>query len=202
MKALLKISAFIDALNERVGSIVIWAVLASVLISAGNAISRKAFDLSSNAWLEIQWYLFAAVFMLAAGYTYLKNEHVRIDVLSGRLSARGRAWIDILGLVFFLMPWIILMLYLGIPFFHQAFVSGEMSSNAGGLIRWPAYLLIPVGVALLGLQAISEFTKRIGFLTGHCEDPSVPKAAKSAEEELADFVRQQNEAAAVTGAVK
>ncbi len=202
MKALLKISAFIDALNERVGSIVIWAVLASVLISAGNAISRKAFDLSSNAWLEIQWYLFAAVFMLAAGYTYLKNEHVRIDVLSGRLSARGRAWIDILGIVFFLMPWIILMLYLGIPFFHQAFVSGEMSSNAGGLIRWPAYLLIPVGVALLGLQAISEFTKRIGFLTGHCEDPSVPKAAKSAEEELADFVRQQNEAAAVTGAVK
>lgn len=202
MKALLKISAFIDALNERVGSIVIWAVLASVLISAGNAISRKAFDLSSNAWLEIQWYLFAAVFMLAAGYTYLKNEHVRIDVLSGRLSARGRAWIDILGIVFFLMPWIILMLYLGIPFFHQAFVSGEMSSNAGGLIRWPAYLLIPVGVALLGLQAISEFIKRIGFLTGHCEDPSVPKAAKSAEEELADFVRQQNEAAAVTGAVK
>ena len=202
MKALLKISAFIDALNERVGSIEIWAVLASVLISAGNAISRKAFDLSSNAWLEIQWYLFAAVFMLAAGYTYLKNEHVRIDVLSGRLSARGRAWIDILGIVFFLMTWIILMLYLGIPFFHQAFVSGEMSSNAGGLIRWPAYLLIPVGVALLGLQAISEFTKRIGFLTGHCEDPSVPKAAKSAEEELADFVRQQNEAAAVTGAVK
>lgn len=202
MKALLKISAFIDALNERVGSIVIWAVLASVLISAGNAISRKAFDLSSNAWLEIQWYLFAAVFMLAAGYTYLKNEHVRIDVLSGRLSARGRAWIDILGIVFFLMPWIILMLYLGIPFFHQAFVSGEMSSNAGGLIRWPAYLLIPVGVALLGLQAISEFIKRIGFLTGHCEDPSVPKAAKSAEEELADFVRQQNEAAALTGAVK
>jgi len=202
LKAFLKISALIDALNERVGSIVIWAVLASVLISAGNAISRKAFDLSSNAWLEIQWYLFAAVFMLAAGYTYLKNEHVRIDVLSGRLSARGRTWIDILGIVFFLMPWVILMLYLGIPFFHQAFVSGEMSSNAGGLIRWPAYLLIPVGVALLGLQAISELIKRIGFLTGHCEDPSAPKAARTAEEELADFVRQQNEAAAATGAVK
>jgi TRAP-type mannitol/chloroaromatic compound transport system permease small subunit len=187
LKAFLKISALIDALNERVGSIVIWAVLASVLISAGNAISRKAFDLSSNAWLEIQWYLFAAVFMLAAGYTYLKNEHVRIDIL---------------GIVFFLMPWITLMLYLGIPFFHQAFVSGEMSSNAGGLIRWPAYLLIPVGVALLGLQAISELIKRIGFLAGHCEDPSAPKVARSAEEELADFVRQQNEAAAATGAVK
>jgi TRAP-type mannitol/chloroaromatic compound transport system permease small subunit len=202
LKALLKVSGFIDALNERVGSIVIWAVLASVLISAGNAISRKAFDLSSNAWLEIQWYLFAAVFMLAAGYTYLKNEHVRIDVVSGRLSARGRTWIDILGIIFFLMPWIILMLYLGVPYFHQAFVSGEMSSNAGGLIRWPAYLLIPVGVALLGLQAISELIKRIGFLAGHCEDPAAPKAAKSAEEELADFVRQQSEAAAVTGAVK
>lgn len=202
LKAFLKISALIDALNERVGSIVIWAVFASVLISAGNAISRKAFALSSNAWLEIQWYLFAAVFMLAAGYTYLKNEHVRIDVLSGRLSARGRTWIDIFGIVFFLMPWIILMLYLGTPFFHQAFVSGEMSSNAGGLIRWPAYLLIPVGVALLGLQAISELIKRIGFLTGHCEDPSAPKATKTAEEELADFVRQQNEAAAATGAVK
>jgi len=200
LKALLKISALIDALNERVGSIVIWAVLASVLISAGNAISRKAFDLSSNAWLEIQWYLFAAVFMLAAGYTYLKNEHVRIDVLSARLSARGRTWVDIFGIVFFLMPWVVLMLYLGIPFFHQAFVSGEMSSNAGGLIRWPAYLLIPVGVALLGLQALSELIKRIGFLTGNCEDPAAPKAAKSAEEELADFVRQQNEAAA--GAAK
>lgn len=199
MKALLKVSALIDALNERVGSVVIWAVLASVLISAGNAISRKAFDLSSNAWLEIQWYLFAAVFMLAAGYTYLKNEHVRIDVLSGRLSARGRTWIDIFGIVFFLMPWVVLMLYLGIPFFHQAFVSGEMSSNAGGLIRWPAYLLIPVGVALLGLQALSELIKRIGFLTGDCEDPAAPKAAKSAEEELADFVRQQNEAAAGAG---
>ncbi|MFM7570264.1 MAG: TRAP transporter small permease subunit [Betaproteobacteria bacterium] len=199
MKALLKLSALIDALNERVGSIVIWAVLASVLISAGNAISRKAFDLSSNAWLEIQWYLFAAVFMLAAGYTYLKNEHVRIDVLSGRLSARGRTWIDVLGIVFFLMPWVILMLYLGIPFFHQAFVSGEMSSNAGGLIRWPAYLLIPVGVALLGLQAVSELIKRIGFLAGACEDPAAPKSGKTAEEELADFVRQQNEA---TGAAK
>lgn len=199
LKALLKVSALIDALNERVGSVVIWAVLASVLISAGNAISRKAFDLSSNAWLEIQWYLFAAVFMLAAGYTYLKNEHVRIDVLSGRLSARGRTWIDLFGIVFFLMPWVVLMLYLGIPFFHQAFVSGEMSSNAGGLIRWPAYLLIPVGVALLGLQALSELIKRIGFLTGDCEDPAAPKAVKSAEEELADFVRQQNEAAAGAG---
>lgn len=199
MKALLKLSALIDALNERVGSIVIWAVLASVLISAANAISRKAFDLSSNAWLEIQWYLFAAVFMLAAGYTYLKNEHVRIDVLSGRLSARGRAWIDVLGIIFFLMPWVILMMYLGIPFFHQAFVSGEMSSNAGGLIRWPAYLLIPIGVALLGLQAVSELIKRIGFLAGVCEDPAAPKSGKTAEEELADFVRQQNEA---TGAAK
>lgn len=188
----------IDTLNEKVGSVILWAVLASVLISAANAISRKAFDLSSNAWLEIQWYLFAAVFMLGAGYTYLKNEHVRIDVFSGRLSARGRTWIDILGIIFFLMPWVILMLFLGIPFFTQAFDSGEMSSNAGGLIRWPAYLLIPVGVALLGLQALSELIKRVGFLGGHCEDPAAPKAAKSAEEELADFVRQQAEAAGPT----
>lgn len=202
MKFLLACAEWVDGINRRFGEIAAWAVFASCFISCANAFVRFGFSNSSNAWLEIQWYLFAAVFLLAAGYTYLKNEHVRIDVLSGRLSARGRTWIDILGIIFFLMPWVILMLYLGVPYFHQAFVSGEMSSNAGGLIRWPAYLLIPVGVALLGLQAISELIKRIGFLAGHCEDPAAPKAAKSAEEELADFVRQQNEAAAVTGAVK
>ena len=194
MKALLKISGLIDALNERVGAGVLWLVLASVLISAGNAISRKAFDLSSNAWLEIQWYLFAAVFMLAAGYTLLKNEHVRIDVFSSRLSPRGRTWIDIIGLIFFLGPWIVLMLYLGVPYFLQAWHSGEVSSNAGGLIRWPVYLMIPLGVALLGLQAISELIKRFAFLAGLIDDPTARKVKKTAEEELAEFVRKQAEA--------
>jgi TRAP-type mannitol/chloroaromatic compound transport system permease small subunit len=195
LNALLGLSRFIDALNDRVGKAVLWLVLASVLISAGNAIVRKAFDTSSNALLEIQWYLFAAVFLLAAGYTLLNNEHVRIDVITSRLSDRKRAWIDVIGLVCFLMPFAVLTLGLSIPYFYQAFVSGEVSSNAGGLIRWPVYLLIPVGFFLLGLQGISELIKRIAFLKGLIEDPTRKKVAKTAEEELAEFVRAQQEKA-------
>jgi TRAP-type mannitol/chloroaromatic compound transport system permease small subunit len=195
MKALLGLSRVIDAINERVGKIVLWLVLASVLISATNAVVRKAFDMSSNAFLEIQWYLFAAVFLLASGYTLLNNEHVRIDVLTSHMSDRKRNWIDVIGLTLFLLPFSVLTTTLSIPYFYQAFLSGEVSSNAGGLIRWPVYLLIPVGFALLGIQGISELIKRIAFLRGLIPDPTRKKVEKSAEEELAEFVRSQQEKA-------
>ncbi|HLT27959.1 MAG TPA: TRAP transporter small permease subunit [Zeimonas sp.] len=197
MNALLALSRAIDWLNDRVGRTVLWLVLASTLISAGNATVRKIFHMSSNALLEIQWYLYAAVFLLAAGYTLLSNEHVRIDVLSGRLSPRGRAVIDLVGAVVFLLPFVVLVVALSWNFFWNAFVSGEMSSNAGGLIRWPAYLLVPVGFTLLGLQGISEAIKRIAFLAGRGPDPTARAPEPSAEEELARFVReQQGDAAA------
>jgi len=171
MKALLAVSGAIDRLNGQIGRWVLWLILASTLISAGNATVRKAFNMSSNALLEIQWYLYAAVFVLAAGYTLLRDEHVRIDVLGARLSPRVRAIVDILGTLFFLLPFVALITVLGWHFFWRAFVSGEMSSNFDGLIRWPIYLVIPVGFTLLGLQGISEAIKRIAFVAGYGPDP-------------------------------
>lgn len=194
MNLLLSLSRLIDALNERVGKLVMWLVLLSALISAGNATVRKVFNMSSNAWLEIQWYLFAAVFLLCAGYTLLHNEHVRIDVVSGRLSKRKQIWIDIIGLVVFLMPLVVLTLWLAVPFFLQGFRSGEMSSNAGGLIRWPVYLMMPLGFALLGLQGLSELIKRVAFLMGLIPDPTLKAIEKTPEEELAEAIRRQAEA--------
>jgi TRAP-type mannitol/chloroaromatic compound transport system permease small subunit len=191
VKVLLGLSRLVDALNERVGRIVLWLVLASVLISAGNAVVRKVFGTSSNAWLEIQWYLYAAVFLMAAGYTLKYNEHVRIDVITGRFSQRTRNWIDVFGLTVFLMPWALLMVWLGWPFFMQAYVSGEVSSNFGGLIRWPVYIFIPLGFGLLGLQGISELIKRVAFLLDKGPDPLSKPIDKTAEEELAEFVRSQ-----------
>src|SRR5215831_6491656 len=158
---LLRVSRLIDALNERIGHLVYWLILAAALVSAGNASVRYAFDTSSNAWLELQWYLFAAVFLLCAGYTLLHNEHVRIDVVSSRLSRRTRAWIDVFGTLLFLLPMLICILWLSWPIFLKAWLSGEISSNAGGLIRWPARLLVPVGFLLLTAQGISELIKRI-----------------------------------------
>lgn len=166
MTALLRLAHLIDALNERVGRAVSWLILATVLISAGNAIMRKAFNLSSNAFLEIQWTLFAAVFLLAAGYTLKQNEHVRIDVIAGRFGKRAQAWIDILGGLLFLLPMTLIVLYYAWPFFLNAFTSGERSGNPGGLILWPAKLLIPVGFFLLLLQGMAEIIKRVGFLLG------------------------------------
>src|SRR6185295_18832632 len=171
MKALLGISRAVDALNERVGRIVIWLVLAMALVSTLNALTRYAFNRSSNAWLELQWYLFAAVFLLCAGYTLLHNEHIRIDVLSSRLSARSRLWIDVVGTVLFLLPVSIYIVWLSWPVFVNAWVSNEISSNAGGLVRWPARLLVPVGFFLLSLQGISELIKRIAFLRRLIPDP-------------------------------
>ena len=166
MLKLLVVSGFIDRVNGYIGRAVSWLVLAAVLISAGNASTRYALNLSSNAWLEIQWYLFSAIFLLAAGWALLRNAHVRIDAVTGRLSPRARAWIDILGTALFLMPMALLILYLSWPMFLQSYMGHEMSSDAGGLLRWPAKLLIPVGFALLVLQGVSEIIKRAAFLRG------------------------------------
>lgn len=189
MNALLTLSRQIDALTERIGKSAIWIVLIVVLVSTGNAVMRYAFNYSSNALLEIQWYLFGLIFLLCSGYTLLRNEHVRIDLLSAKLSKRGRTWIDILGILFFLMPMAIAILVLSWPVFLHAFESGEMSNSAGGLIVWPARLMVPVGFALLILQGVSELIKRIGFLRGLCPDPTEKRNAKSAEEELAEAIQ-------------
>jgi len=194
MRGLLKFSGAIDRLNAQVGKWVIWLILASTVISGINAVVRKAFNVSSNAYLEVQWYLFAAAFLLAAGYTLLNGEHVKIDVISSRLSKRKQIWIDIIGFAFFLAPMCLIVLWFGIPFFLQGFHSGEMSSNAGGLIRWPVYLMMPTGFALLLLQGLSELIKRIAFLQGLIPDPTEKKVAKTAEEELAEELRRQAEA--------
>ncbi|MEQ8306198.1 MAG: TRAP transporter small permease subunit [Hoeflea sp.] len=187
MGSLLMLSRLIDRINGFVGRNVSWLVLAAVLISAGNATIRKAFDMSSNAWLEVQWYLFGAVFMLAAGYTLRKNEHVRIDVIAGNLSKRTRDWIDLLGHFFFLLPFCFMMTYLAWPFFWRSFQSGEMSSNAGGLIIWPAKLSILVGFILLTAQAFSEIIKRIAIIRGDIEeepghDHDMPPQVEAASE--------------------
>jgi len=167
MKTLLALSRAIDSLNERVGRLVLWLVLAATLVSAANAGMRYAFSMASNAWLELQWYLFAAIFLLAAGYTLKHNGHVRIDILYGRLSERARAWIDLLGTLVFLLPFSLLLVWFSWPGFTDAWQHGEMSPDAGGLLRWPVRLLIPLGFALLSLQGISEIIKRIAFLRGH-----------------------------------
>ena len=185
----------IDRLSEWVGRWVAWLVLAAVLISAANAITRKAFNYSSNAFLEIQWYLFAAVFMLAAGYTLLRQEHVKIDVISARLSKRAQIWIDIVGLCVFLLPFVYMIIKLAMPLVINAIVTGEVSSNAGGLIRWPVFALLPAGMLLLGIQAISELIKRIAFLQGLIPDPSKKQGAKTPEQELAEFLLQKEVAA-------
>lgn len=186
MGALLKVSRLIDSFNEWVGRLVMWLVLAAVLISAGNAVLRKAFNIGSNAWLEIQWYLFAGVFMLGVGYVMLKNAHVRIDFVSSKLSKRANAIIDALGIVIFTVPLAVIMIDLGWPLFRQALTSGEMSQNAGGLIRWPVWALLPAGFAILLLQALSELVKRIAFLTGHAAEPFSVEEGKSIEEQLAE----------------
>ena len=171
MKPLLQLAHWIDRLNQAIGRGAAWLILAMVLISAGNAVVRKVFNMSSNSLLEIQWSLFAAVFLLGAAYTLLKNEHVRIDLLSNRCGPRVRAWIDILGTVFFLLPLCALMLYYAWPFFLESLTSQEWSSSPGGLILWPAKFLIPACFALLALQGVSEIIKRIGFLLGHADAP-------------------------------
>ncbi|MFN0000701.1 MAG: TRAP transporter small permease subunit [Burkholderiaceae bacterium] len=195
MNFLLSLSKRIDQISEWVGRWVAWLVLASVLISAGNAVSRKALNISSNAYLEIQWYLFSAVFMLAAGYTLMRQEHVKIDVVSGRLSKRAQIWIDIVGICVFLLPFVYFIIKLAMPLVINAFVTQEMSSNAGGLIRWPVFALLPAGLFLLGMQAVSELIKRVAFLQGRIPDPSKKQGAKTPEEEFAAFLLEKEVAA-------
>jgi len=194
MLGLLKFSRAVDWLNTQVGKYVMWLILASTVISGVNAVVRKVFNIGSNAYLEVQWYLFASAFLLAAGYTLLNGEHVKIDVISSRFSKRTQIWIDVFGFVFFFVPVCVAILYYGIPFFLQGFRSGEMSSNAGGLIRWPVYLMIPIGFSLLLAQGLSELIKRLAFLKGLIEDPTAKKMEKTAEEELAEELRKQAEA--------
>jgi len=172
VKSLLALARAIDALTERVGRVAIWLVLAATLISAGNALVRYALGESSNAWLEIQWYLFGAMFLLAAGYTLKHNGHVRIDILYNRFGARGQAWIDLAGGLVFLLPMAGLLAWLSWPMFHEAWATGEMSPDAGGLLRWPVKLLLPVGFGLLALQGVAEVIKRVGVLGGHLALPA------------------------------
>jgi TRAP-type mannitol/chloroaromatic compound transport system permease small subunit len=191
MNALLKLSKLIDALTERIGKSIIWLVLIVTLISAGNAIMRYTINYSSNALLEIQWYLFGMIFLLGSGYTLLKNEHVRIDVISGKFSKRGQAWIDIFGIIFFLMPMAIAIMWMSWPIFLLALHSKEQSNNAGGLTVWPARLMIPVGFFLLVMQGVSELIKRVGFLQGLCSDPTEKLHTLTPEEELALAIKAQ-----------
>jgi TRAP-type mannitol/chloroaromatic compound transport system permease small subunit len=184
MQALLKLSRAIDWLNERAGRVLLWLILIMVLVSSGNAISRYLLNESSNAWLELQWYLFAAVFLGCAGYALLHNEHIRIDVVSSRFSRRTQVWIDIFGTVCFLLPVSLYMMWLSWPIFMNAWHSNEISSNAGGLIRWPARLMIPVGLFLLSLQGISQLIKLIAFQMGLIPDP-IEKHASHAPATLA-----------------
>ncbi|MDT4854811.1 MAG: C4-dicarboxylate ABC transporter substrate-binding protein [Betaproteobacteria bacterium HGW-Betaproteobacteria-9] len=182
MSFLLQISRLIDAISELIGKLAMWLILAATLISTGNALIRKIFGTSSNAWLEIQWYLFAAVFMLGGGYAFLRNAHVRIDFISSKFTDRTRNWIDIGGIIVFLFPLCYMMATLGWPLLVNAYVSGEMSSNSGGLIRWPVYALIPLGFGLLFLQGISELIKRFAFLSG--QGPDVLSHTGPSETEL------------------
>jgi TRAP-type mannitol/chloroaromatic compound transport system permease small subunit len=196
MKLCLRLSRAIDTLNEYVGRFTYWLILAAVLISAGNAVVRYAFNRSSNAWLEIQWYLFSFVFLFCAGYTLLHNQHVRIDILTGHLSGRAKAWIDIFGSVFFLLPMAIAIMWLSWPVFMDAYRSGEVSTNAGGLLVWPGRLMLPAGFVLLVLQGLSELIKRIAFLMGMIPDPAEKDEGPTAEELLAEELRKQRGEAA------
>ena len=195
MNFLLSLSKRIDAFSEWMGRWVAWLVLFAVLISAANASMRKAFNMSSNGFLEIQWYLFAAVFLLASGYTLLRQEHVKIDVISGRFSKRTQIWIDIIGICVFLLPFTFMITKLAWPLVINAYITGEVSSNAGGLIRWPVFALLPLGMLVLAIQAVSELIKRVAFLQGLVPYPSKKQGSKTAEEELAEFLLQKEVAA-------
>ncbi|MBP1848970.1 TRAP transporter small permease subunit [Rhizobium halophytocola] len=184
MRLLLMVSRVIDTINGTIGRSVSWLLLAAVLVSAGNAIVRKMFDISSNAWLELQWYLYGTVFMLAAAYALLQNEHIRIDVVSAHWSKRTRDWIDLVLHIIFLVPFAFLMVWLAWPWFWLSFRSGEMSTNAGGLIIWPAKAMVLIGFILLSAQAISEIIKRAAIIAGRIEDPEGNQPHASVEKEL------------------
>lgn len=191
MRILLGLSRLFDAINQRVGQVVMWITLIVVFISAGNAIVRKVFHTSSNAWLEVQWYMFGAMFLLTAGYTLLRNEHVRVDILASRFTQRRQIYIEIFGVLFFLLPMAVVILWLSWPMFMDSYVTNEQSSNTGGLVRWPVKLLIPAGFLLLVMAGISHLIKCIAFLTGQGPDPREKPDDKSAEERLAEEIAQE-----------
>lgn len=193
MQALLAFSRGVDWITERIGRAVGWLLLLAVLISTGNAIIRKAFDMSSNAYLEAQWYLFAAVFLLGAGYVFLHDQHVRIDVLAGRFSRRVQVWIDVVGILLFLLPLCLFLAWTALPSVMTAYETQEVSANPGGLIRWPLYVLVPIGFVLLALQALSELFKRIAFLSGAGPDPHA-KPEKTDEQMLLEELQREQEA--------
>jgi TRAP-type mannitol/chloroaromatic compound transport system permease small subunit len=201
VNALLAFSRSVDRLNEAVGKSTIWLILIVVLISAGNAVFRYAFDWSSNGLLEIQWYMFSAIFLLCAGYVLYKNEHIRIDVIAGRMSPRAQNWIDVFGIVAFLLPMVVLTMYLSWAVFMNAWVSGETSPNPGGLVRWPVRLLLPVGFFLLLLQGLSELVKRLAFLTGRGPNVLDKHKGPTAEELLAEEIRKRQVAEEVVDIV-
>lgn len=196
MNFLLAISRLIDVINDRIGRAVLWLTLIVVMVSAANAVSRKAFHMSSNAWLELQWYLFGAIFLLAAGYTYLRNEHVRVDVLASKFPPRVQVMIEIFGVVFFLLPAAGLVFWLSLPYFYESWRLQELSSNTGGLIRWPAKLLIPVGFGLLILSGVSRLIRCVAFLAGKGPNPLVIARIKTPEEELAEEIQRMQQARA------
>ncbi|MFU0506971.1 TRAP transporter small permease subunit [Pseudaminobacter sp. NGMCC 1.201702] len=194
MAGLIALSRLIDRVNSLIGRWVSWMILAAVLVSAGNAVIRKVFSMSSNAWLELQWYLFGAAFLLAAAYTLRENEHIRVDIVYGMFSRRTQHWIDLFGHVVFLMPFVLLMIFYLVPYVGLSYRSGEMSNNAGGLILWPAKSLLLVGFVLLGVQGISEIIKKIAILRGDMEDPnpfvSAHEMVEMEAETLAKEIRQ------------
>lgn len=190
MGGLLKISGLVDTLNEWIGKLIMWLILAAVLISTGNAVMRKAFDIGSNAYLEIQWYLFAAVFMLGAGYVFLHDQHVRIDIVSSRLKRKTQVLIDVIGIALFLIPLCLVVAYMALPSVMLAYNTNEVSANPGGLTRWPLYVLVPIGFVLLAVQALSELIKRVAFLMGRAPDPHA-KPEKTDEEMLLEELQRE-----------
>lgn len=202
MNFLLQISRLIDAVSERVGRAALWLILIMVVISAGNAVFRFAFNMSSNAMLEIQWYLFSAVFLFCAAYVLKKNEHIRIDVIVGRLSPRAQNWIDVFGILVFLLPMAVIIAWLSWPVFMNTWHTGEGSPSPGGLIRWPVRLMVPLGFALLILQALSELVKRCAFLAGAGPNVLARAAGPSTEEELAEAIKKHQVAPEVADIVQ
>ena len=201
MNFLLQFSRLIDGVSEAVGRAATWLVLIVVLISSGNAVSRFAFNMSSNGMLEIQWYLFSAIFLFCAAYVLKQNEHIRIDVIAGRYSERTQNWIDVFGILVFLLPMAVLIAWTSWPVFLKAWNTGEMSPNPGGLIYWPVRLMLPLGFALLILQAVSELIKRVAFLAGVAPNPLRKEGGPSAEEELAAEIRKHQVAPEVADIV-
>lgn len=183
MGALLGLSRIIDIVTEKIGKAVSWLILVAVLVSAGNAVVRKMFNISSNAWLEAQWYLFGGAFMLAAAYTLAQNEHIRIDIVYGKFSRRKQHFIDLFGHCFFLMPFVLLMIYYFIPYVSMSYRSGEGSSSAGGLILWPAKAILLAGFLLLGAQGVSEIIKKVAIIRGDMDDPTPYEPTHQALEE-------------------